>query len=146
MLTATQKITLAILPPFSATFQLPLENRKELKCVADSRSLNPFRMGEPVRIAGHMHVSRNPEDVDQVFTAFLMLLNHPKGDVIANSGFLKGSRKGAEIAFDGILPMPQRAGDFELRLCVMDKDTSVQAPDRDRLFYRQPVRVFEPTP
>jgi hypothetical protein len=108
----------------------------------DARS--GLKIGEPLRISGEMQVTQRPEDVANSVSANLILLNHPRGDVIAGSTQLKARSSDGKITFAGVMPPVPVSGQFELRLSVHDESEDLQAENRDKLFYRQSIRVAKP--
>ncbi len=103
-----------------------------------------LKLGESLRISGEIQVSQHSDDVANSVSATLILLNHPRGDVIASSNQLKARYSGEKITFAGILPPVPVSGQFELRLFVQDESEDLRAEDREKLFYRQRVRVANP--
>jgi hypothetical protein len=103
-----------------------------------------LKIGEPLRISGEMQVTQRPEDVANSVSANLILLNHPRGDVIAGSTQLKTRYSGEKITFAGVMPPVPVSGHFELRLSVQDESDDLPSENLEKLFYRQSIRVMKP--
>jgi len=103
-----------------------------------------LKIGEALRISGEMQVTQRPEDVANSVSANLILLNHPRGDVIAGSTQLKTRYSGEKITFAGVMPPVPVSGQFELRLSVQDESDDLPTENREKLFYRQSIRVMKP--
>ena len=108
-------------------------------------------MGEQIAITGEMQIVRPTSDLEPRYMAYLVVLGHPIKDLIADSGVLQATNHEGRSRFEGSLRAPKRAGDYELRLCLMQsRDGSepfmglVPKPDAMdplRVFYRQKVTV-----
>ena len=100
-----------------------------------------LKLGEALRISGEMQVTQRPDDVANSVSATLILLHHPRGDVIASTTQIKARCSGEKMTFTGVLPPVPVSGQFELRLSVQDESEDLRAEDREKLFYSHPIRV-----
>ena len=101
-----------------------------------------FAMGEKIEVTGEMQIVRPSDDLQPLYVAFLVALDHPKAkDIVADSGGLQATIQGDSSRFAGRLKAPKRVGSYELRVFFMDSHEELQAMDPIRLFYRVPVTV-----
>lgn len=98
-----------------------------------------FKAGSVVRIKGEMEVEDRPQDVCEVFLAYLVSPHDPHGEVIENTCTLTGTRSENKIKFSGDLNVRERVGEYELRISVTDVDPNLPSPVI--YFYRQSLRV-----
>ena len=86
-----------------------------------------------------MVVDESPEDVCDLFFAYVVSPDDPHGEVIENSSFLVGARQDNKIRFDGELNVRDRVGKYELRITV--KDIGKGKNEVEYCVYKQPIQV-----